>query len=186
MAPLLPSSCFHHVVKTACCFTLQSRSPPTGPLSVGISFKPLLLPALASPHAAPHICMSCGVSAKVHSDVMGPDGSIFPADSHDCHAQVYSWVCVCVSSEPTLHVMGLRPSWLVSPMHLRVSSVRIQAWQLQVCEAAEPPASFSMLYFTWFSILLPPFLLLLPLTMLFFHAAELGIEGGDSHILASS
>lgn len=36
----------------------------------------------------PHICMSCGVSAKVYSDVMGPDGSIFPADSDDCRAQV--------------------------------------------------------------------------------------------------
>lgn len=53
--------------------------------------------------------------------------------------------------------------------------MRIQAWQLQVCEAAEPPLLFSMLYFTWFSILLPPFL---PLTLLFFRAAELGIEGG--------
>ncbi|AWP20828.1 Hypothetical protein SMAX5B_001820 [Scophthalmus maximus] len=35
-----------------------------------------------------HICMSCDVSAKVCSDVMGTDGSIFPADSDDCHAQV--------------------------------------------------------------------------------------------------
>lgn len=28
-------------------------------------------------------------------------------------------------------------------------------WQLQVYEAADPPPLFSMLYFTWFSILLP-------------------------------
>lgn len=121
------SLCSYHVVKKACCFTLQRRSPlpppdhcqwesPSNPCC--LARHRLTLP--------PHICMSCGVSAKVYSDVMGPDGSIFPADSDDCQAQVYLCVCVCTPSEPALHVMGLCPSWLVSPLHLRESAVRIQ------------------------------------------------------------
>lgn len=72
----------------------------------------------------PHICMSCGVSAEVCSDVMGPDGNIFPADRAIPECSNLRWVCV--SCEPALHVMGLYPGWLVSPLHLSESSVTIQ------------------------------------------------------------
>lgn len=89
MCPCL-SLCSYHVERKACCFTLQWRSPlpppdhcqwesPSNPCCC-LAWHRLTLPL--------HICMSCGVSAKVYSDVMGPDGSIFPADSDDCHAQV--------------------------------------------------------------------------------------------------
>lgn len=114
---LLLSLCFCHVVRKACCYTLQWRSPPTWPLSVGISFKPLPWRCLTLPA---HICMSCVVSAKVHYDFMGPDGSIFPADSSDCHAQVWCWVCplsqpftlrVCAWADWLAHCTYLSHQW---------------------------------------------------------------------------
>lgn len=113
----------------------------------------------------PHICMSCGVSAKVYSDVMGTDGSILPADSDDFHAQVQFCVCACVCvwvlTEPVLQVMTPEADWLAPPpLHLGAHS-EDSTWQLQVYEAADPPPLFSMLYFTWSSILSPLFLLFL-------------------------
>lgn len=68
-------------------------------------------------------------------------------------------VCVCVCAlwaHPSRY--GPCPSWLVRPLHLRESTVRIQHGS---CRFMGLTPLFSMLYFTWFCILLPPFLLLL-------------------------
>lgn len=88
-------------------------------------------------------------------------------------------MCVCPLRPPFTLWVCARADWLApAPTCVRTED---STWQLQVYEAADPPPLFSMLYFTWFSILLPPFPSLLALTLPFFHVAELGIEGGDSH-----
>ena len=117
---------------------------------------PCFCPARYRLTLPPHICMSCDVSAKVCPDVMGTDGSIFPADSDDCRAQVQLWVCVCAlwahpscyGSMPELTGYPPAPTWV------RTEDL---TWQPQVCEATVSPPLFSMLCFTWFSILLPLF-----------------------------
>lgn len=171
----LPSLCFCCVVNLPRCFTSQQRSPfstPTGLVSVGISFKPLfrLLWCCLPLHL--HICTSTDVSTKVSTDVMGADGSIFPADCNGCYTQVHMCVCACVLwAQPLCY--GSVPKLTGYPP--------VPVWGFTI--AASEPGWFSMLCFTCLSILLPLFSSLFPLTLLLFQVAEHEIEGGESHKL---
>lgn len=87
----------------------------------------------------------------------------------------YSSESVCLVSPPFIPRLTGEP-----PAPKRVLSDN-SAWQPEVYGAGESSPLFSMLCFTGH---LPPFRPLLTLTLLFFHVAELGPGGGDSHTVA--